>query len=124
MRRPARKKVPKRKVVIAALNQGYKCACGCGESVNDAYPEITVDHDPPLGEREINEDRSDYIPGQHDPKHLRIFIRGHDGRKTYGSGGTVRIETRSGDIGRMAHGKRTKQKHEQHLAAMKAKHGV
>lgn len=118
--RPARKKVPKRIVHIASLNQGGFCACGCDEMIGGP---ITIDHDPPLGERKINADGTDYEPGQLDPNYLRIFIREHDRRKTYGSGGTTRVETRSGDIGRMAHGKRTKQKHEQHLAAMRAKHG-
>lgn len=122
MRRPARKKVPLSSVRIATRNQNGLCFCGCGEPVANTL--ITIDHEPALSMRDINDDGTDYRPPQADPGYLRIYLRGHDKNKTFGSGGTRRITTRDGDIGRNAHNKSMKQKHDAHRAIMRAKHGV
>jgi hypothetical protein len=120
-RRPARKKVPKRNVKIACVRQRWLCACGCKMGIKGR--KITVDHNPALGLREVNEDGNDYIPPQTDPAYLDIYLEAHDHRKTYGSGGTMRIETRSGDIGKISHTKSLRQRYAEHKAIMKAKHG-
>lgn len=121
MNRPARQKVPMRNVRIACIRQKFVCKCGCEGGLGAA--DVTIDHNPPLIEREVNEDRTDYIPAQADPAYLDIYLRGHDRNKTFGSGGTQRITTRDGDIGRLHHNRRAKAKHESHVAIMKAKHG-
>lgn len=122
MRRPARKPIPLRVLRICERRQGGKCACGCGMQLEDQT--VNNDHRPPLIEREVNADGTDYIPPQHDPAYIEILIKGHHDTRTFGSGGTRRIETRSGDIGRHAHNKSMKQKHDAHVAIMKAKQGV
>ncbi|MCI0366685.1 MAG: hypothetical protein L0219_22710 [Phycisphaerales bacterium] len=107
MRRPARKPVPKRIARIAMKAQGFCCACGCGQFIGMlTYAEVphaalTIDHEPALGFRPINDDGSDYVPPQHDPSALRIYIRGH----------------------KIAHIERTRAKHETHEAIMRAKAG-
>ena len=122
MTRPARRKVPRRIARVAMFAQSFGCACGCGLMI-PGWTEITIDHEPALALRKVNEDRTDYIPSQLDPAYLRIYIRGHDNNKTFGSGGTTRIETRSGDIGKIQHVKRASAKEASHRAVMKAKAG-
>lgn len=121
MRRPARKRIPLRVLRIADRRQDGKCACGCGMELEDQI--VNNDHRPPLCDRAINADGTDYIPPQLDPAYIEILIKGHHDTRTFGSGGTRRITTRDGDIGRNAHNKSMKQKHDAHKAILRAKHG-
>ncbi len=121
MNRPARKNVPKVSIRIAGVRQQWLCKCGCGEDIRGQ--KITKDHQPPLAEREINADGTDFKPPQADPAYIDLYIFGHDNRKTFGPGGTSRIETRSGDLGRIQHNKRARMKHDRHNAIIAAKYG-
>lgn len=120
MNRPARKNIPKSVDRIILRRQKYKCA-KCGEPLSP-FP-LRRDHRPPLSEREVNEDRTDYIPPQLDPAYIEIIHANCHDIRTFGSGGTTRIETRSGDMGRLHHNRRAKAKHESHEAIMRAKYG-
>jgi hypothetical protein len=56
------------------------------------------DHDPALGRRVINEDGTDFVPPQHDPRYLRWREKQQHRVKTSGRKGTSKLSIGMGDI--------------------------
>ena len=76
--RPARKKVPTKVLLHAALRQlGFE------------PHEVEADHDPALARRRLNPEGTDYDPPQHDPKHIIWRPIADHRRKTFGTPATT-----------------------------------
>jgi hypothetical protein len=123
---PKRKPVPKRNVEISLKAQAGLCACGCRgkigpwDGLDNWRSQVTVDHFPALDHRKLARNGRDWDPGQHDPKYLLIFLRGHDRQKTFGKPAT----TAGSDIGVSAKIRRLQAKEAAHAAVMKRKAGL
>lgn len=77
-----------------------------------------LDHRPPLAMRYRNPDGS-YEPDANDPRYLRWLAPETHAEATFKDNGTGR-----GDLSNIAHLKRSRAKHERHIAAMQAKLGM
>lgn len=91
--RPKRTYIPLAARREAGDNQGNVCPCGCGTPVwKDAKrtkSAVEWDHVPALRLRDINEDGTDYIPPQNDPRYLVGRCRQSHRKKTSGTGATT-----------------------------------
>lgn len=72
---PKRRAPPKRVKDAVRKRQKGRCGCRTGECGRPELPPdgkglVHYQHDPALGVRPINEDRTDWIPPQHDPDYL------------------------------------------------------
>lgn len=79
-------KRPKRKAISKGLKDRRRAAQGglcveCGLPLGD---DIRADHRPPLWQREVNADGTDYIPAQLDPDFIQILHPKCHDRLTFG----------------------------------------
>jgi len=68
--------------------QGNRCGCRTGECGRPELPPdgkglVQYQHEPPLANREIEPDDSDWIPSQHSPYHLYAELTACHHRETY-----------------------------------------
>jgi hypothetical protein len=82
---------------IVAERQGWKCLCGCNQTLVFVGARCTLqwDHHPALRLRQPNVRGTDYVPGQNDPDYIVARCRDSHARKTHGTGAT----TAGSDIG-------------------------
>ncbi len=91
--RPKRLHIPIAAKREAARRQGCICQCGCGTPcwADEKQTKALVqwDHDPALIRRDINEDWTDYIPAQLDPRYIVGRCAASHLVKTSGRGATT-----------------------------------
>lgn len=106
---PRRKRIPDSvKLAVALRALGHKDERG-----------IDWSHEPALQLRAINDDGTDYKPGQLDPDYIFIRPKPEHAKITFKDNGTGR-----GDISAIAHTRRVTRKHDEHIARMQSKLGM
>jgi hypothetical protein len=74
---------------------------------------VEFDHTPPLAMREVRPDGTDWIPSQHDPRHLTPRLKAQHREKTHGRRGESKLSsTGDGDQSRIAKMKRLQEAEE------------
>lgn len=97
-----RKAIPERiKRIIEARQEG-RCFCNCNASILQGS-DVEFDHSPALKLRPINEDGTDYVPAQLDPKYIVARCAKSHAAKTFGPSKASSI---GGDIHAIAKVKR------------------
>lgn len=96
-----------RQAVLRA--QGRKCKLS-GASLEKGG--FAFDHRPPLHDRKFDTEKWDTIPPANDPKYIQAIINDEHRFLTSGRRGDKKVSSRLGDVGRMRHDDRVKEKHD------------
>lgn len=119
--RPRRKAIPDKIKLQVVLRQGGLCK-HCGHKL-EGLETVNFDHRPAIINRDVNEDRTDYLPAQLDPEYIEaIHISPCHDVRTNGPGGEKRITTAGSDKHTRDKNRRLAQEHQNFRALTQAKH--
>lgn len=105
-----------RQAVLRAQDRKCKISGAPLEKGGFAY-----DHRPPLHDRKFDTVKWDTIPAANDPKFIQAIINGEHRFLTSGRRGDKKVSSRLGDVGRMRHDDRVREKHEAFLERQASK---
>jgi hypothetical protein len=87
--------------------------------------DLEFDHRPALVQRPYDTEASDFIPPQHDPKHIEPVLNVNHDERTFGrkAGASKTVTTRGSDVGEAARTRDIRASDAVHRAAMASKAG-